>query len=332
MSLFDHEDSFDRLPVSLVTGFLGSGKTTLINRLIKHPDTGDCAVIINEFGEVALDHHLVESVEGETLVLSSGCVCCALRDDLVVTLRQLLAQRAEGKIPPFARIVIETTGLADPAPIVQMLLNNPLVSSACELDSIVTTVDSINAPTQLEAHEEAVKQVAVADRLLMTKTDLAGEATRQDSAARVEALNVMADRHDVTNGEIAPGLLFGCDAGPEAYEARLPKGHNHDHTHGIETFVLEFDQPILWRTFSRWLADLRSQCGERLLRVKGILDLEGEKNPVAVHGVHHVFHPPVQLASWPGEERRSRIVFITRGLSRELVLESWNDYRAGLEG
>lgn len=321
----------DRLPVSLVTGFLGSGKTTLINRLIKHPDTGDCAVIINEFGEVALDHHLVESVEGETLVLASGCVCCALRDDLVVTLRQLLAQRGKGEIPPFARIVIETTGLADPAPIVQLLLNNPLVSSACTLDSIVTTVDSVNAPTQLEAHDEAVKQVAVADRLLMTKTDLAGDDARTDTAARIEALNVIAERFDVTNGEIAPDLLFGCDAGPEAYQARLPEGHCHDHTHDIETFVLEFDEPIPWRVFSRWLADLRNQCGDRLLRVKGILDLEGETQPIAIHGVHHVFHPPVQLAAWPGKERRSRIVFITRELSRELVLESWHDYLAGLE-
>jgi len=352
MSLFDNDESAWRLPVAVITGFLGSGKTTLLNGLLKHPDTGDAAVIVNEFGEVAIDHLLVEAVEGETMVLASGCVCCALRDDLVTALRQLYARRASGDLPAFQRVIIETTGLADPAPIAQMLLNNPMVSSYFRLDSVVTTVDALHGIDQLEAQPEAVKQVALADRLLLTKGDIATPEAIERLHGRLRALNRLAELHEVVKGAIAPDALFGAEPATRrwlgdqwltesserrSYDGHLHGGHHHEQQ-DIESFVLEFEEPLEWRLFSRWLGDLRGRCGEQLLRVKGVLALRGEEQPVVIQGVHHVFHPPVRLEAWPESwsesrpdrapdgSRRSRIVFITRALPRDLVEESWHDY------
>src|ERR1700747_3611789 len=184
MSLFENDKSAERLPVSLITGFLGSGKTTLLNKLLRHDGMGDSAVINNEFGEVGLDHLLIEAIDGEIAVLASGCVCCTLRSDLEETLRNLLIKRDRGEVPAFSRVLVETTGLADPAPIVQLLLNNPLVSLYLRLDAVVTTVDAVNGSQQIDEHAEAVKQAALADRLLLTKTDLAAA----DTTAQLEAL------------------------------------------------------------------------------------------------------------------------------------------------
>ncbi len=359
MSIFDKDDSAQRLPVSLVTGFLGSGKTTLINKLLRHPGMADSAVIVNEFGDVALDHLLIERIDGETVLLPSGCICCAVRSDLEEALTDLFWKRREGKVPPFARVLVETTGLADPAPVLQLLLNNPMVASRYRLDATVATVDALHAPRQLDDNAESVKQVALADRLVLTKGDLAPDTAALE--ARLAQLNPAAPRHRATQGQIAPDLLFGAglydpaqrtpDArrwlNAEAY-GQAPHDHDHDHGHHdhghdhdhaqdhgpagdasarhdsrIASWCLVEDEPIDWDRFHRWLAAMRATAGDRLLRVKGILSLRGEDAPVVVHGVHHVFHPPVRLERWPDDDRRSRVVFITRDLPAASIAESW---------
>jgi G3E family GTPase len=347
MGLFDVDKSASRLPVSVITGFLGSGKTTLLNKLLRHAGMGDSAVIINEFGDVPLDHLLVEAIEGEVAVLASGCICCSLRSDLERTLRDLLARRDRGEVPAFSRILVETTGLADPAPIVQLLLNNPLVSHFVRLDTVVTTVDAVNGQRHIDEHAEAVKQAALADRLLLTKTDLAPPETIEDLQRQLVALNPAAAQHVVRNGEIAPDVLFGAalfDPGRKTADARRwinedayesPRHvhgdhQHHDHRHDINAFCLSSNQPLSWEALSRWLGRLRQGAGDDLLRVKGILNLVGESAPVVIHGVHHVFHPPVLLDAWPDSDRRSRIVFIAKGIGRSELEASFLEQVAGV--
>jgi G3E family GTPase len=331
VKLFDSDNSASRLPVSVITGFLGSGKTTLLNRLLRHPEMADSAVIINEWGEVGIDHLLVETIVGEVAVMASGCVCCTLRSDLETTVRSLLVRRDNGDVPPFRRILVETTGLADPAPIMQMLLNNPLLSHFVRLDAVVTTVDAVNARHQLDQHPEAVKQVAIADRLLLTKTDLCDTTSIPDIEGDLAELNPGATVVVTLHGDVPPDRLFGAALfdpthktpdvqswlRPDRQEHRVDE-HHHDNR-GIRSFCLTFDEPLPWETISGWLTILRQWQGENLLRVKGILHLRDEELPVVIHGVHHLFHPPVQLTSWGSDDRRSRIVFITRDLKRAEV-------------
>jgi G3E family GTPase len=347
------------IPISVITGFLGSGKTTLLSRLLEQPDMADTAVLINEFGEIGLDHHLVEAVSGEMVVMDSGCLCCTIRGDLAQSLRTLYFRRVRGEVPQFRRVVIETTGLADPAPILQTLMEDPIIESYYRLDTVVTTVDAVNGASQLDGQFESVKQAAVADRLLLTKCDIATADVIAALKARLRALNPGAPLFEVSHGEIEPARLFGAGLynpatktvdvqnwlRAEAYEAHGHEHHHeHDHDHGdhrhdhvapdvnrhddrIRATCLTFDEPIDWEAFSLWMGSLARYRGEDLLRVKGILNVAGEEMPVAVHGVQHVFHPPARLPHWPTDDRRSRLVLITRDMDRGFLEQSFAKYR-----
>lgn len=332
MSLFDRDKSAERLPVSLVTGFLGSGKTTLINRLLRRPGMADTAVLVNEFGEVALDHRLVEPLEGEVVVLPSGCICCAVRSDVEATLRDLLARRHREEVPRFARVLIETTGLADPAPLVQLLLANPLLLHHLRLDAVVATVDAGLGSTQLDRHREAVKQVALADRIVVTKRDLAVPHQERQLRERLGRLNPGAALLAADHGEIDPALLFA--AGLYRPDRRIPdvarwlalEAHGAvlaRHEDGIAALSLTATAPLEWPPFQDWLARLRAERGPDLLRVKGVLDIVGEAAPLAIHGVHHVFHPPTLLAAWPEGPRQSALVLIGRNLDHAALAAGW---------
>ena len=339
MSLFDRDRSAERVPVGVITGFLGSGKTTLLNRLLADERMARSLVLINEFGEIGLDHLFIEARDSDLVLMKSGCVCCTVRGDLEQTLRDIAAKRQRDAIPPFDRVLIETTGLADPAPIAGLFLNHPLVAHDYRLDAIVATVDAVHGERQLDEHGESVKQAAIADRLLVTKRDLP-EARGEALRARLGALNPGAGIFDVVKGAVDPALLFG--AGPfdasgrsekaqewlaaERYES--PEHHDHAHHHHdpqIRSFSLVHDAPLDWDRFQRWLGGLRATEADKLLRVKGILDVAGETGPLVIHGVHNVFHPPVVLARWPDADRRSRLVFIVRDLDRAAVEAGWRD-------
>ena len=325
-SLFDRDRSAERLPVSLITGFLGSGKTTLLNRLLQQPEMADTAVIINEFGEVALDHLLVEPIAGEAVVLASGCLCCAVRGDLQDALRRLLVQRDRGEVPAFSRVLIETSGLADPAPVVQLLLNNPLLGHDLRLDTMVATIDGAVGLRQVEQYAEALKQAALADRLLVTKTDIAPAAEVEALVRALHGINPGASIEIVVHGEIDPARLFGAGLHEQRDPGRwlnIRAYHDHRHTHGISAVSFVAEQPLDWLAFHRWLGDLRATYGDRLLRVKGVLNVADEEGPVVIHGVQHIFHPPVALRRWPDGDRTSRLVIIVRDLDRETIVADW---------
>ncbi|HEX3453963.1 MAG TPA: GTP-binding protein [Gaiellaceae bacterium] len=299
-----------KTPVTLVTGFLGSGKTTLISRLLERPELGDTAVIVNELGEVGIDHHLLRRVDERTVLLDSGCICCTLRGDLADELRDLDSRRARGEIPAFRRVVVETTGLADPAPIVYTLAAEPVVRHHFELDAIVATVDAVNGLVE----PESVKQAAVADVVVVTKADVADPAAVED---RVRALNPAAEVVEASFGEIDPALLL---ARPNRDPRELELSE-YAHEGDIRPFCLFFDEPLDWTAFGIWLTMLLQARGSDLLRVKGLIDTGGP-GPVLLNGVQHVVHPPDHLDAWPDDDRRSRLVFIGRGLDRAEVERS----------
>jgi G3E family GTPase len=313
----------DRLPLVLVTGFLGSGKTTLISALLAHPDMGDTAVLVNELGEVAIDHHLVRRVDERTVVLASGCVCCTLRGDLRDELRDLLGRRDRGEIAPLARVVVETTGLADPAPVLSTLLTEPLLRHHYEVEAVVATVDAVNGAATLDRHPESVKQAAVADTVLVTKADAVAPADVARLEARLRALNPLAAVRRVSFGAIAPGeLLAGRAREPAAAAPPARSAAATGHEHGdVRSFAIVRDEPLDWDAFAVWLTMLLHSRGLDVLRVKGLLDV-GEPGPVVLDGVQHVVHRPRHLAAWPDDDHRSRIVFITRGVEREALERS----------
>jgi G3E family GTPase len=322
-----------RIPMTVITGFLGSGKTTLLNNLLASPQAANTAVIINEYGEVGVDHDLVQNIAESVTLLDNGCVCCVVRGDLETALRDMFLARRSGEIANFERVILETTGLADPAPVMQAISNDPALSEHYRLDGVITLVDGAQGAAQLTHTVEAVKQAAVADRIVITKTDLTDAATIDKLKAELKAINPTAGMTVSVQGQVAPDFLLsvGLDrsrVAPEAVERWLgPADHGHDdhehhehgHTHNIVTFTLWFDQPFKREVFERCVELLTSLRGADLLRVKGLVNVEGEAGPVVIQGVQHLFHPPVTLAAWPSEERRSRLVFITRGIKRETI-------------
>ena len=324
MSIFDHDRSAERIPVTVLTGFLGSGKTTLLNHLLRHADLADTAVIINEFGEVGIDHLLVERVDGELVLLQSGCVCCTVRSDLEEAIRKLLAARDASRIPPFSRVLIETTGLADPAPIMQMLMANPLIAHFCALNGVVTTVDVPYGARHIAELIEARKQVLLADRVVLTKLDLAPNQLNEVQQV-IRMLNPAALITTAEYGVVDANAVIGNGRGMERIVDELDGHALHTHTHGVESMVFCADEPLEWLAVQSWFAAIRQESGADLLRVKGILNLIDEPQPVVVHGVHHVFHQPVRLARWPSADRRSRVVMIVRNLDVAKLRQSFEE-------
>ena len=324
------------IPVNLITGFLGSGKTTLLQRLLQSAELGTTAVLINEFGEVGLDHYLLQRVDEATVLLKSGCVCCTIRGDLRDSIRDLYDRRERGLVPPFERLVIETTGLADPAPIVATLAADPVLCHHFRLGNIVTVVDAVNGLSNLASFEESRRQAAVADRLVISKSDIADAGEVDRLRANLRRLNPTAAQLDAVRDPVSGAhLLAGDIEDPRAKSAEARRwlaeeeqalaGHEHDggHRHGhdrnrhggdIVAFSVRLDEPLQWSAFAVWLTMLLNRHGQAILRVKGLLRVAGAPTPVVIHGVQHTIHPPAHLDAWPDGVPRTRLIVIAKGV------------------
>lgn len=329
-----------RIPVTLLTGFLGSGKTTLLSKLLNHAGMRDTAVVINELGEAGLDHILARNVESRhiadnTVLLESGCLCCTLTNEMADTLRDLFFKRALNAIPQFERLVIETTGMADPGPIMGSLMNEPVINSTYRLDAVVVTVDSVYGLEQIDRHEEARKQAAVADVLLLTKTDLATGAQLQALSERLSMLNPGATMHRIRHGEIDPQAIVNVglfdpqtkQAQPQRWlrEVKRPAAglrsglFQQAHDNEISSFTVTLPKPLTWEQLEPVLTWLCTTFAEKLLRMKGIIHAENLPAPLAIHAVQQTLYPPTLLNGWDEEEPISRIVLIGKGLDEAAI-------------
>jgi G3E family GTPase len=341
----------NKISIVIITGFLGSGKTTVLNRLLKSPGLESTAVIVNEFGEIGIDHLLVETSTEQMIEINNGCICCTIRGDLSDKLQSLAMWMDVGRIPPVERVIVETTGLADPAPIMHTLMTDGDLLRRYELRRVVTLVDGISGPTTLDRFPEAVKQIAIADRLIISKQDLVGVLSDWDSYSafkqRLRTINSRASIHETIQGAIAIDVVVPLEVSSEetvlgdfsqwldvARDARAKNVHDEStHSHAyrspddIQTFIIKREEPIKSEAFNTFLQDLVIEFGEHLLRMKGILcTQEKPLQPAIIQGVQHVFFPVYWLERWPDRDRCSKLVFITQGIAPKLIQDRFDDY------
>jgi G3E family GTPase len=328
MSVLASENAYNLIPIHIITGFLGSGKTTLLNRLLRQSGMENTVVIVNEFGSVGIDNLLIHASSEDMVMLEGGCLCCTVRGDLLITLEDLLQRRERGEIIRFSQVVIETTGLADPAPILRTLLNDKFIVRHYRLDALITTVDCVHAHTQLREHDQALKQVALAHHLILTKSDLTPPQQVQQLIHQLRHINPVARCYNAQHDALIAtelcnsGAYRGSDFDPQGWlraEAYRTQPDTTTHQHYIRSFCIERDMPLSWQVLDNWLKQLTHLRGKDLLRVKGIAYTCETPLPVVIQGVHHIFQAPVTLATWPNACPRTQIVFITRNIEYAIV-------------
>lgn len=326
--------TFQPVPIWILTGFLGSGKTTLLRRVLCDPGFADTLVLINEFGEIGLDHHFVQAVDAELVLMTSGCICCSIRSDFARTLAQFAIGRFRKEGSRFARVILETTGVADPTTIVDTLLGDPTIRQHYRLEAIVTTVDGVHGAAQLDRHPEALRQACLADRLIITKTDIASPGLIAALQRRLRALCPLAaiqDNRGDADALFRCGSIHGADSGPELRRmfdrratrigAAAPPLQAYDHVQSIDTACLTWEPAIEWEAFAQWAERACLALGGDLLRIKGLLHICKSARPVAVHAVQHIFYPAVRLPEWPDDDRSSRVVIVTQHSSAREAIE-----------